>query len=145
MKLEELHDQWEKDSPINTLNLMNESANIGALHSKYWRFLTEEKTKLEHINNRYSKLYEDKFNFFMNGEDEDSRDKGWVLPPKGKCFVKDEAKRLVEIDNDIIDLKLKLSIINAKIDFLESILKLIMNRSYTINNIIQWAKFENGN
>ena len=144
MKLEDIHSEWANDCEINQLNLSGELRNIGPLHAKYWRYLSEEKIRLEKYNSQYKQLYEDKFWFFMNGEDEETRAKGWILPLRGVTIIKDEAKRLVEKDQDIIELSLKRSICNTKIDLLESILKSIQGRSFIISNVIKWTMFQNG-
>lgn len=144
MKLEEIHKEWEVDCFIDVLNLNNESSKTGRLHSKYWRILNQERLRLRHIEKQYDKLYSDKFWFYMNGEDEESRALGWKLPPRGSSFIKKEAKQFTDIDKDVVELSLKISICNEKIALLEDIIKNIHQRSYIISNIIQEKKFNNG-
>lgn len=144
MKLDDIHAEWAKDCVIDRLNLFGGLHEIGPLHSKYWRYLSDEKIKLEQYNAQYKELYEDKFWFFMHGDDEETIAKGWKLPLRGVTLVKDEVKRLVEKDKDIVELTLKRTVCSTKIDLLESILKTIQGRSFVISNMIKWIQFENG-
>ena len=144
MKLEALQAEWEKDSKLNLLDIASESAKIPALHSKYWKIMMSERLKLRKFEADLKQLSNDKFWFFLHGHDEDTRAKGWELPARGKITVKEEAKQLVDSDNEVITLTLKIAALREKCLFLEDIIKSVHNRSYTINNIIQWKKFEAG-
>jgi hypothetical protein len=50
----------------------------------------------------------------------------------------------IEADEDIIKLSLKIGVQQEKIDFLESIIKTIINRGYNIKSAIEFIKFTNG-
>lgn len=144
MKLEDIHLEWDKDSIIDILHLNKESSRTGPLHSKYWKILTQERITLKHLEKKYEKLYSDKFWFYMNGEDEESRALGWKLPARGSSFIKKEAKQFTDIDPDVVELSLKLAVLNEKVTLLEDIIKNIHQRSFVISNIIQEKKFQHG-
>lgn len=144
MKLEDIQNEWSNDCGINMLNINNESAKTGPLHSKYWKILSTERLIFKQIENAYNTLIEEKKYFFMHGEDDYSRSKGWELPAKGRIIHKEEAAKLVSIEKDVLDLSIKLAIAKEKIEFLTSIIKNIDKRSFVISNIIKWKKFENG-
>lgn len=144
MKLETIHEMWEQDSKIDILNLTNDNSNIGKLHSKYWKILNHERMRLTALEAELRVLSTDKFWFFIQGHDEETRAKGWELPPRGKITVKDEAKQLVECDKEVVEMTLRVAAAREKVRFVEDIIKNIHQRSYTISNIIRWKIFENG-
>jgi methylaspartate ammonia-lyase len=50
----------------------------------------------------------------------------------------------MEADNDIIDMSLKIGYQQEKIDLLESIIKTLTNRGYSIKTAVDWARFMMG-
>lgn len=144
MKLEQIHAEWNIDSKIDALNLNNEASKGHTLHSKYWQILSSERIKLTILEIELKKLKSDKQWFFMHGFDEYSISKKWELPPQGKIFSKEEAKSLVDIDQEIIDNTIKVAIHKEKCLLLESIINSINQRTFTIKNMIAWRIFENG-
>lgn len=144
MKLELIQEEWEKDSQIDRLALSAELAKIPKLHAKYWKMLINERMRLRIIETELKSLSNDKFWFFLQGHDEDTRAKGWELPPRGKIVVKEEAKMLVDSDKEVIELTLRMSAQREKALLLEDIVKSIHNRSYIIRSMIDFMKFEAG-
>ena len=51
---------------------------------------------------------------------------------------------MVEVDSEVVELTLKCAVQREKVALLESIVSSIMNRSYTIRNVIEHKKFEAG-
>lgn len=144
MKLELIQEEWERDSLIDRLSLSAELAKIPKLHAKYWKMLINERMRLRIIETELKTLSNDKFWFFLQGHDEDTRAKGWELPPRGKIVVKEEAKMLVDSDKEVIELTLRMSAQREKALLLEDIVKSIHNRSYIIRSMIDFMKFEAG-
>lgn len=144
MKLEDIQTEWDKDCTIDQFNLASEEAKIPKLHAKYWKWLIHERLRLRVLEADLKTLSNDKFWFFLQGHDEETRAKGWVMPPRGKIVVKDEAKMLVETDKDVVTLTLKVAAQREKALLLEDIIKSIHNRSYIIRGMIDFRKFEAG-
>ena len=59
-------------------------------------------------------------------------------------ILKSDLAMYVEADKDIINISLKIGLQQEKIQILDSIMKVIMNRSFPINAAITWQKFING-
>ena len=85
----------------------------------------------------------DKYEFFTQGPSEETRDKGWRLPPKG-MILKGDIPMYMDADQDIIDLNLKIGTQQEKVEFLESVIKTIINRNFVIKNAIEWNRFTMG-
>lgn len=143
MGIEEIMELWEKDTKIDKTELGDESLNVPKLHSKYYNILIKERLSLRKLESDLRQLKLDKYEFFTQGPNEDTRDKGWRLPPKG-MIMKSDIPMYMEADKDMIDLGLKIGLQQEKIEFLESIIKTIINRNFVIKNAIDFMKFVNG-
>jgi hypothetical protein len=140
MKFEELFEEWEKDSNIDKTDLGDSAIKIPRLHHKYYKIFCKERSNLKMLEADMKKLKLEKYEFYTLGPTNDSRDKGWKLPPKG-IILKQDLNIYMDADKDIIDLSLKIGVVQEKIDFLESIIKSLANRGYLIKTALDWQKF----
>ena len=143
MNIDEIMVLWETDTKIDKTELGDESLNIPKLHSKYYNILIRERLSLRKLESELKQLKLDKYEFLTQGPNEETRDKGWRLPPKG-MVLKSDIPMYLDADQDMIDLGLKIGLQQEKIDFLESIIKTIINRNFVIRNGIDWQKFTMG-
>ncbi len=143
MNIEEIMELWNTDTNIDKTELGDESLKIPKLHSKYFNILTRERLVLRKYIEDMKKLKLDKYEFFTQGPNEDTKDKGWRLPPKG-MILKGDIPMYMDADQDVIDLTLKIGLQQEKVDLLESIIKTIINRNFVIKNAIEWNRFTMG-
>jgi len=143
MNIQELINEWNKDSTIDKAKLDDESLKIPLLHSKYYNYFIQEKLILQKLESDYKKLELEKYEFYTMGHTEETKQKGWKLPPKG-MVLKADVNMYIKADPDIIDLTTKISLVQEKINFLDSIIKSLQYRSYTIKNAIEFMKFTQG-
>jgi hypothetical protein len=143
MKLEEIYEQWDKDSSIDTTNLGNESIKIPSLHNKYFKVYTSEKLLLRKFEAEMKELKLEKYEFYTQGPTKESVEKGWSMPARG-MILKQEMPMYMEGDKEIIALSLKIGYQQEKIELLESIIKSLVNRGFQIKAAIDWHKFTMG-
>lgn len=143
MKLEKIQEFWDEDSNIDQTNLSEEATNIPKLHSKYWKIYTHERLILRKYKTEYAELKLEKTSFYVDGPVKEQIDKGWKFPDKGR-IIKSELQPYLDADKELIEMSLKIGIQEEKIDFLQSIIQQINNRSFIIKNAIEWLKFSNG-
>jgi len=143
MKLEEIFELWEKDSQIDKTELGDAALDIPKLHHKYFQIPSKEKLIIRSLEAEMKKLKLDKFEFLTMGPTEDTKDKGWKLPPKG-MILKTELPMYIDADDDIVRLSLKIGYQQEKIELLESIIKTVINRGFLIKNAIDWKKLNMG-
>lgn len=143
MDINELIEEWNKDSKIDITELDHESIKIAKLHNKYYQIFAKERL----INRRYEaelkRLKLDKYEFYTQGPSEETVSKGWKMPSKG-MILKQEVNTYLEGDEDIINMSLKIGYQQEKIDFLESIIKSLQTRGYNIKSAIDFLRFKNG-
>lgn len=143
MKVEDIFELWEKDSKIDRTELGDAALDIPKLHHKYYQILLAEKMQLRKFESELKKLKLDKYEFLTQGPNEETKEKGWRLPPKG-MILKSDIPLYMDGDEDIINQSLKIGLQQEKVELLESIIRTIMNRSFIIRDAIDWAKFTMG-
>ena len=121
MNLSDIEKMWEKDSRIDPDNLHTESQNIPSLHAKYHQ-----------LHNQFVQL---KIQAKTKYEKE---------PFPYKVRDKEAMDRYMRADDKVALAQQKISVYEMIIKYLEDIIKCIHNRSYHINNAIEWHKFQGG-
>ena len=143
MKIEDIFEEWNKDSEIDRTELGDEALRIPKLHHKYFQIYSVEKLLLRKYESEMKVLKLDKYEFYTQGPNEETQAKGWDLPAKG-LILKTDIPMYMEADKHIIELSLKIGLQQEKIDLLESIIKSLSNRGYNIRAAIDWQKFTMG-
>jgi hypothetical protein len=143
MTLEELQAEWDKDTVIDRSELGQEALKIPQLHSKYYKIYSTSRLQLRKAESEYKVLKLDKYEFYTMGPTEESESKGWRLPARG-MILKTEVGSYIEADPDLIKASLKIGLLSEKIQFLEDIIKSLVNRGFQIKSAIDWEKFKVG-
>ena len=99
--------------------------------------------EINSLKKRKPKLKLAKYEFFTQGHNEETKEKGWEMPAKG-IILKTDIPMYMDGDPDIIKLSLKIGLQQEKVELLESIIKTIMNRGYNLKVFIEWQRFING-
>jgi Recombination, repair and ssDNA binding protein UvsY len=142
MKLEEIYEEWNKDSEIDKTELGDEALKIPKLHHKYYQIYTTERMILRKYENDFKQLKLAKYEFYTIGPSEETPS-SWRLPPRG-MILKADVPMYMESDKEIIDMSLKIGIQQEKVELLESIIKSLTNRGFQIKSAIEWTKFTMG-
>ena len=146
MKLEDIQELWTSDCVLDDVQLDLESKRIPELHNKYYKIFSDEKLRLVKFESRKKELFRLKWLYYTGKIDRDSLDNmGWEpfeLDIKSRNKV--DLDRFLESDKDMIDIQEKIAYQKEKIEYLESIIKTVVNRNFLIKNIIDWRKFTSG-
>lgn len=143
MTLEELQAEWDKDTQIDRTELGQEAIKIPQLHSKYYKIYSTSRLQLRKWEAEFKVLKLEKYEFYTMGPTEETQEKGWVLPARG-AILKAEVNNYIDADQDIIKASLKIGLQQEKIQFLEDIIKSLVNRGFQIKSAIDWEKFKVG-
>jgi len=141
MTLDEIQDNWENDCDIDNNHLDTESVKTAKLHAKYIRLLVDAKLRISKLRTEYLELKKTKFRYYR-GElsRQELNDLGWEQWQYAKP-IKNEMEQLLDGDTDIVKLKMKIEYIETMIYLLESILKSISDRTWSIKNSISFKQF----
>jgi len=143
MTLDEIFENWSKDSIIDKNALDNESLEIPKIHSKYLKFFAVERLTLQRLEQEYKILFKTKTEYFAGTLDLDTiKENGWE--PNQKMILKGDIGMHIDADPQIQKLSLKIGLQKEKISTLDSILKSLANRGFQIKNSIDFTKMMNG-
>ena len=144
MKLEDIQELWRKDSEINYTELGTESIRIPLIHDKYLKIFIDERIRLKGVEFELSKLVRTKTEYYSGKMSQEELERhGWEQY-LGR-LLKNEIANYIESDDDVIKLKQQLVILQEKITYLDSVIKMINNRGFQIKNALDWLKFSHGN
>ena len=139
--LEQIQKMWEEDAKIDSDNLHNESLNIPSLHAKYFElynsiFLLRKKAEQQRKNIRHSR-----YEYFSGKASPDL----YVENPLPKNIRdKDTMNKYLDADKKLSNATLKIDYYDTMLVYLESILKVVQNRTYQIKNAIEFMRFQSG-
>jgi len=137
MELEDIMKMWEEDSHIDDKDLDNESLNIPNVHQKYLNIFSKEKRKLSNLKTHWKVLFQQRWEVVIS--------KNGKAPEHNIRISKTELERHYVAADDVLQKAEKLlNDQENKVDYLKSVLSMIENRSFHINNAISWRKFVAG-
>ena len=139
--LDAIQKMWEQDSKIDVDNLHTESLNIPSLHAKYFEIynniiLLKKKAEQQKKNIRH-----ERYEYFSGKADPDV----YVENPfPKKIRDKETLQKYLDADEKLSSVSLKVEYYDTMLNYLESILKVIQNRTYQIKNAIEFIRFTAG-
>ena len=139
--LEKLQEMWEKDSKINPDELHTESLNIPSLNAKYFElyntiFLLRKKAEQQRKNIRH-----ERYEYFSGKSDPEVYIEN---PFPKKIRDKDTMTKYLDADEKLSTSNLKIDYYDTMLVYIESILKVIQNRTFQIKNAIEYMRFQSG-
>jgi hypothetical protein len=143
MDYDELKKMAEADAKIDGTELDIESIKIPQLHNKYLRLMQDEKLILRSMMSKQSTLYRMKWEYYtgkMSKEDLDHH--GWE--PFQLNILKKDIDIYLDGDADLNIMKDRIAYQEAKLAFLEEVIKELNSRAWKIKNAIEWRKFTSG-
>ena len=147
MTLEQVLDEWSKDSLLPPNNLDEVSRETPKLHAKYLALLSNAKLRLKKAEMDQKSLLKLKW-LYYNGKmsQEEIEAQGWDYDPfNGLKIMKGEMDYYYDSDKEIQESELKIQYIKTLIDTLKEIVDTLRWRHQTIGNMIKWKQFEAGN
>ena len=139
--LDTIQKMWEEDAKIDPDNLHTESLNIPTLHAKYFElynniFLLRKKAEQQKRNIRH-----DRYEYYSGKADPET----YVENPfPKKIRDKDTLQKYLDADEKLSSVCLKIDYYDTMLVYIESILKVIQNRTYQIKNAIEFMRFNAG-
>ena len=139
--LDTIQEMWEKDAKIDRDNLHEESLNIPSLHAKYFElyntiFILRKKAEQQRKNIRH-----ERYEYYAGKADPEVYQKD---PFAKKIRDKDTMTKYLDADEKLSNSSLKIDYYDTMLIYLESILKVIQNRTYQIKNAIEFMRFQSG-
>lgn len=132
-----------KDIALDETQLDKESSRTPQIHNKYLLFFMEEKLSLTRMESELDVLRKKKWLYYSGKMDQDELDaNGWEQ--FDLHILKNDVDKMIEADDQVIKIKLKVEYQRERVNYLENVIKIINNRQWNIRSIIDWLKFTNG-
>ena len=128
MNLEFIQELWEKDSVIDNELLHSESTKIPSLHAKYYKIYNNILTLQRAQETKFKVLRKEKWQYYSGK----SSPEVYAEKPFDYKVMKADLDKYFDADEDIIKCVAKIDYYQIMLDYLESILKTILNRTYQI-------------
>ena len=141
INLDKIQSMWQEDCKSDIDNMHEESIKIPQLHSKYHEILNNLillRTKAQKIQ---KSVRHERYEYYSGKADPEVYERE---PFPKKVRDKDALIRYMDADDRVSDANLKVEYYDVMINYTESILKQISNRTYQIKNSIEWHKFQAG-
>jgi hypothetical protein len=139
--LDMIQRMWEEDSKIDIDNLHTESLNIPMLHAKYFEIYNNIVLLRKKAEQQKRNIRHDRYEYYTGKADPDV----YVENPfPKKIRDKETLQKYLDADEKLSQICLKIDYYETMLNYLESILKVIQNRTYQIKNAIEFVKFQAG-
>jgi hypothetical protein len=140
MDLEQLQLEADKDLKINDTELDLESLKTPQLHNKYMKHYTKFKLLLTRTEDELRTIKRDKWEYYTGKADPSV----YQAKPFDLKIMRTDIDKYLEADDDIQRLSQKVAYLVTVVDFLDRTLRVVVNRTYTIKNAIEWRRFTSG-
>jgi len=141
MQIEEIKANWKSDSKVKDADwdLDRESLKTAELHEKYLSILDDANQELRDSEIALKKEWHDCWKYYSGKGTKEIDDK------KGGAFklklIKEQVKEHIEIDDDYLYKKGIVTVAERKVDYLQSVMEMIMKRDWQISNAIKFRIF----
>jgi len=139
--LDDLQKMWEKDSIIDKDNLHDESLNIPCLHAKYFDIYNKILLLRKRAEQQRKNIRHERYEYFSGKSDPEVYQDN---PFPKKIRDKDTMQKYLDADEKLSTSSLKIEYYDTMLVYLESILKVIQNRTFQIKNAIEFMRFNSG-
>lgn len=142
--LELIVEEWERDAPIDAMDIANKTLSVPILHSKYLRMLASWKTKRSKLAVKLAEVRRFKTRYY-NGELTREELQSANLPQyQYKRPLKAELEAMLLADSDVNKVQTQIEAVDTIIFALEKIMESIKDRNFTISNYLRAQAYTRG-
>jgi len=139
--LDTIQKMWVEDSKIDIDNLHTESLNIPMLHAKYFDLYNNIVLLKKKAEQQKKNIRHERYEYFSGKADPEVYIEN---PFPKKIRDKETMQKYLDADDKLSSVSLKVEYYDTMLNYLESILKVIQNRTYQIKNAIEFIRFQSG-
>lgn len=143
MNINDIRNEIEKDIKIDKTNLDHEATIIPQQHNKYLCMLMDEKLIYAKYSSELNILKRNKWLYYSGKiSEEQLSELNWE--PFELAILRQDLDKFIDSDKDVIDMNLKVILQKEKVDYLESVVKAVSNKMWSVRAAIDWIKFTQG-
>lgn len=141
-KLEELIEEWSKDSQIDRTEPGRELLEIPKLHQKYLKILSHYRQGIRKAESKYAKMKKIKWEYYTGKLDvEQLKEYGWE---PFQFVLKSDISTYLDADDDLIKLMEAKAFYQEIVSCCEAIMKELHSRTFQLRSFIDYEKFIQG-
>lgn len=145
--IDQLTDMWDKDSVIDKSDPNRELANVPILHSRYAKILLNHNLIIDKLTIDYNELKIIKLKYYtgkLNNKEDLEKYNLEPIEDRYHRFEKNELAAQLDADRDLNIIRSKINIHKKIVDYCQSVLKEINNRTWQLRSMLDWIKYEDG-
>ena len=143
MNIDIIRKMIDLDVKIDSGTLDTEATKLPQIHNKYLCLLMDEKMILGKADSDLKTLTKDKWLYYSGKMSEEQLTTlGWEAFELS--LLRTDLDRFIDSDKDVIILQNKYILQKEKVNYLESVVKLIANKIWNIRAALDWIKFTQG-
>lgn len=141
-QIEELLEEWRKDSDIDRTEPGKALLNIPKLHSKYLNILSSHRLLIRDAEFKYNRMKKLKWEYYTGKLDDDDLKKyGWEPFP---FVLKSDITTYLDSDEDLAKYMAQRRMHEEVVEVCQSIMKELSARTFQLRDFITWEKFIQG-
>lgn len=144
VNIDDLMEEWSKDSKIDETEPGRELVKTSTLHSKYLRIMTHHNLICKKLMGDYNKLKKIKWEYYSGDLNNPEDLEKYNLEPMMKKVLRQDIPTYIDSDTDLNNILLKKMLHQEVVDFCGSVLKELNNRTWQLRSFIEWEKFTSG-
>lgn len=141
INLDVIQKMWEKDANIDIDNLHTESLKVPSLHAKYFNLYNNTLLLRKKAEQQKNNIRHERYEYYSGKADPEIYIEN---PFPKKIRDKSTLDKYLDSDEKLSSIRLKIDYYDTILEYLDSILKMIHNRTYQIKNSIDFMKFTSG-
>lgn len=142
ISLEQIANEWEKDSKMDTTEPGKEMVRIPILHNKYNRFLSAHNLAAKKAIIELNKMRKLKWMYYNGKLSQEELDKyGWEQFP---FTLKQDLNVYLDGDEDMAKLQAKKSYHEEAANYCIYVMKELHSRTFQLKAYMEWEKFIHG-
>lgn len=144
VNIDELMEEWSKDSQIDQTEPGRELIKTSSLHSKYLRILTHHNLVCKKLMGDYQKLKKLKWEYYSGDLNNPEDLEQYKFPPMVKKVLRQDIPMYIDSDTELNNILLKKTVHEEIVNFCGSVLKELNNRTWQLKSFIDWERFTSG-
>lgn len=145
VKIDDLMEEWTKDSKTDETEPQRELARISSLNAKYLRVMSHHNLICKKLMADYAKLKKVKWEYYSGDLNNPEDLEQYGLQPMMKKLLRQDIPMYIDADDDLNKILMKKVVHQEIVDFCGFVIKELSNRTYQMNGVIKWEMFIQGN
>jgi len=144
VNIDDLMEEWSKDTVVDETEPGRELLKIPSLHSKYLRIMTHHNLIVKKLTANYHERRRIKWEYYSGDLNNPEDLEKYNLEPVMKKILRADIPTYLDSDTELNGILLKKVMHEEIVEFCKSVVKELNNRTWQLRSFIEWEKFTSG-